>query len=73
MWAIEHLVEHGGARDAVPALRATLADPAVSAEARQYAARYARRRGLLRREEVRDLVRAAHATDRDPRIALGAR
>jgi hypothetical protein len=63
MWAILHLVEHGAASDTVEALRSTIADPRTSAEARQYATRFARRRGLLRRAEVRELVASARSAE----------
>jgi hypothetical protein len=58
-WAIRELVDNGARRDALPALRSLLSDPAVSAETRHEASRFARRQGLLNRTEVRSLVRDA--------------
>jgi hypothetical protein len=58
-WAIRELVDNGARRDALPALRSLLSDPAVSAETRHEASRFARRQGLLNRTEVRGLVRDA--------------
>lgn len=61
-WAIRELVDNGARRDALPALRTLLSDPEVSAETRHEASRFARRNGLLRRNEVRELVQAAQGT-----------
>lgn len=58
-WAIRELVDNGARRDALPALRTLLSDPEVSAETRLEASRFARRNGLLRRNEVRALVQQA--------------
>jgi hypothetical protein len=58
-WAIRELVDNGAHRDALPALRMLLSDPAVSAETRHEASRFARRNGLLPRSEVRSLIQQA--------------
>jgi hypothetical protein len=58
-WAIRELVDNGARRDVLPALRSLLSDPEVSAETRHEASRFARRQGLLGRNEVRSLIRQA--------------